>query len=326
MSARKPSRLGRGLASLVSTPVSVEAPVAVKNRPAEPSEAIKIAAEPVVATAEAKRGGELTVIRVGVELIEPNPYQPRQRFDEAKLGELAASIRAQGVMQPVLLRRHPKEAGRYQLIAGERRWRAAQLAGLTALPAIVQVLEDQKAAEWALIENLQREDLNPMERAGALEQLVQRHGVSHEELAQQIGLDRSTVTNLLRLLQLAEGVQGLVRGGRLAMGHARALVAVGDERLQTALAERAVREGWSVRRMESEVRRVSQSEQKAPAVVRSTRQKHLEGLERHIASHLGLKTRLSTQGASGAGTVAIQFASVEEFESLLERLGIPEPE
>ncbi|WP_428387528.1 ParB/RepB/Spo0J family partition protein [Mucisphaera sp.] len=348
MPAKRPTRLGKGLASLVSQPVKIDPAPAEPPKPATqaPANASRTASEsdlPAEVTdpkaisdngaAGAKGGtaagglegdGGLRVQNLSITSIEPNPYQPRQHFDEARLNELATSIRNQGVMQPILVRNHPDAAGRFQLIAGERRWRAAQLAELQNIPAIVQTLEDQQAAEWALIENLQREDLNPIERATALQQLITQHHISHDELGQRIGLDRSTVSNLLRLLQLAESVQGLVRTGSLAMGHARAVAGIEDQTLQTSLAERAVRENWSVRRVETEARKVGNSVQSAPAVKAPARHAHLAAMEDHITTHTGLKASLKTQGGKGAGTLTLAFNSLEDFDNLITRLGIPD--
>ncbi|QDU72743.1 ParB/RepB/Spo0J family partition protein [Mucisphaera calidilacus] len=309
MVTKRPSRLGKGLASLVSQPVSVQPPAASEK----------------AAAAAASSDAEV-IHRLLLEDLEPNPFQPRQDFDPARLRELADSIRSQGVMQPVTVRKKPGEAGRYQIIAGERRWRAAKLAGLERIPALLQALEDQQAAEWALIENLQREDLNPIERAKALQELIHRHGLSHDRLGQQIGLERSTVTNLLRLLSLAEPVQDHLRSERLAMGHARALAAVSDLDLQAELADRAVREGWSVRRVESEVKRAGRAQDEAPSVKREARGVHLAAFEQHILQHTGLKASIKPTGKKGGGKLTLAFDSPEGFMALLGRLGVPEPE
>ncbi|MGD0923551.1 MAG: ParB/RepB/Spo0J family partition protein [Terriglobia bacterium] len=181
---------------------------------------------------------------VAVDLIDPNPFQPRRAFPPASLKELADSIRASGVVQPVLLRRAD---ARYQLVAGERRWRAARLADLEKIPAVVRDLTDEQALELSLTENLLREDLNPMEVAHGLDALQQKHGLTHEEIAKRLGVNRSTITNTLRLLRLPPAVQDMVTDGELSAGHARALLGLDSAAAQTKLARSIVERGYSVR-------------------------------------------------------------------------------
>ena len=181
---------------------------------------------------------------VAVDLIDPNPFQPRRAFPPAGLKELADSIRASGVVQPVLLRRAD---ARYQLVAGERRWRAARLADLEKIPAVVRDLTDEQALELSLTENLLREDLNPMEVAHGLDALQQKHGLTHEEIAKRLGVNRSTITNTLRLLRLPPAVQDMVTDGELSAGHARALLGLDSAAAQTKLARSIVERGYSVR-------------------------------------------------------------------------------
>ncbi|MEO0629658.1 MAG: ParB/RepB/Spo0J family partition protein, partial [Planctomycetota bacterium] len=190
----------------------------------------------------------------------PNRFQPRSDFAAGGLAELAASIRSEGVMQPILVRPGSgggSTGGRYELVAGERRWRAAKLAGLETVPAIVRELTDESSAEWALIENVHRQDLNAMERAEAMASLLSRFGMSQTALAEKLGLERPTVANLVRLIELDPPIRELIAAGKLGAGHGKALLGMpeGDRRLR--LAERAANEAWSVRRLETEVRNSS---------------------------------------------------------------------
>ncbi|MBT8485571.1 MAG: ParB/RepB/Spo0J family partition protein [Phycisphaerales bacterium] len=299
-------RLGRGLGSLMSAPVAVEA--------GEPKTAAPTTSSPATPAPNAPPG---EVGTVPVDSIRPNPFQPRQDFDEAALATLAESIRRSGLMQPIIVR--PAGARRYELIAGERRWRAAQLAGLGHLPAIVRELDDREAMEWALVENLQREDLNPIERAEAFQRLAAEHSLTHRAIAESVGVDRSNVTNHLRLLELDEETQTLVREGVLSGGHGRALLAFANLDARRRLAARAAREGWSVRDLERRAR--SQSSAATTNKSPSPRQVQLDDLERRLGEHLGTKVRVERGRRKGAGTLSISFFSLDEFEGLMKRLG-----
>jgi len=310
MSNTKPRqpRLGRGLSSLMTNPVAVQPPAPDAGAADDGKAPGKDAAN------------KLTYLPL--DRIKPNPQQPRQRFNQAALDRLAASIQAEGVMQPIVVR--PGKGGnQYEIVAGERRWRAGQIAGIDAIPAIVRELDDRQIAEWALIENLQREDLNPIERAEAFQRLADRYDLSHDQIAQRVGVDRSTISNTLRLLNLSDEVQQLVREGLLAAGHARALVVLSDPKQQTHLAQRIVREGLSTRQVEAAAKHLTAppGSQSAPPSV-APRAAHLADLERQIASHLGMKTRLQPARKKGAGKITIQFQSLEQFDDLMGRLGI----
>lgn len=324
---RKASRLGKGLSSLMQSPVAVHDPPA-----ATPAGLVAEGPPPESDGSSAPRsaGGKdeldaTQVRRVAVASIHPNPHQPRQHFDEAALASLADSIRRDGLMQPIILR-PGGERGPYEIVAGERRWRAAKLAGLERVPAVVRALDDAESAQWALIENLQREDLNPMERAEAFSRLGDLFDLSHDEIAERVGLDRSTVTNLLRLLRLEPTVQGLVRDGVLSMGQSRALAGVGDEAVQRALAQRAVREGMSVRQVEAAARGLNDvggGGGDGKSARRTTSPPaHLADLERSLATQLGTKVRLKASRKKGAGTLSIDFYSLEQFDALLARMGV----
>ena len=250
---------------------------------------------------------------VALDQIDPNPFQPRRAFLPDKLQELADSIRASGVVQPVLLRRSNE---RYQLIAGERRWRAARLAGLEAIPAVVRELGDRDALELALTENLLREDLNPIEAAHGYEVLQQKHGLSHEEIATRLGLDRSTVTNTLRLLRLPSEVQELVSEGKLTAGHARAVLGL-PESVQGEVALAIVKNGWSVREVENRVAASNREPAQppdappAPLLDANVRAAVLE-MERTLG------TRVKIRGDDKRGKIEISYYSVEDLNRIYE--------
>jgi len=251
---------------------------------------------------------------VAVDRIDPNPFQPRRAFLPEKLKELADSIRASGVVQPVLLRR---SGDRYQLIAGERRWRAARQAGLTVIPALLREIGDRDALELALTENLLREDLNPLEAAQGYAALQQKHGLSHEEIAERLGLDRSTVTNTLRLLRLPPEVQRMIEERAISAGHARALLGLESETAQLRLAQLIVKQGLSVRQAENLVAlRGSKSSKKnegvdAPKLDPNVRAAVLE-MER------ALGTRVKVQGDEKRGKIEISYYSPEDLNRIYE--------
>jgi ParB family chromosome partitioning protein len=251
---------------------------------------------------------------VAVDQIDPNPFQPRRTFSAEKLKELADSIRASGVVQPVLLRRSD---GRYQLIAGERRWRAAREAGLATVPAVVREIGDRDALELALTENLLREDLNPIEAAHGYSLLQQKHGLSHEEIAERLGLDRSTVTNTLRLLRLPADVQQLIAEGAISAGHARALLGLESETAQLQLARLIVKQGLSVRQAENLVAARGSRPQKkqepdaAPKLDANVRAAVLE-MERTLG------TRVKVNGDEKRGKIEISYFSADDLNRIYE--------
>jgi ParB family transcriptional regulator, chromosome partitioning protein len=251
---------------------------------------------------------------VAIDQIDPNPFQPRRSFPADKLKELADSIRASGVVQPVLLRR---SNGRYQLIAGERRWRAARLVGLAAIPAVVRDIGDRDALELALTENLLREDLNPIEAAHGYETLQQKHGMSHEEIAARLGLDRSTVTNTLRLLRLAPEVQEMITQGEISSGHARALLGLDSRPAQDQLARMIVKQGLSVRQVENLVAMRGLSRRKKPAPAESPKlDANVRAAVLEMERTLG--TRVRIQGNEKQGKIEISYFSAEDLNRLYE--------
>lgn len=261
---------------------------------------------------EGELPGASGILRLPIERVTRDPGQPRKTFDEAKLRELADSIGTQGLIQPVLVRRLGTD---FRLIAGERRWRAAQLAGLHEIPAIVRDVTEAEAFELALVENLQRTDLNPLEEAEGYRRLVDEFGLTQEQVGERVGKDRASVANALRLLQLPDAVKALLVSGALGMGHARALLGVSGAGL-VGLADRVVREGLSVRETERLVRahRAAPARRPAPATGNVAARAVVEDLQRR----LGTKVRLSDRG--GKGTLEIDFFSYEDLERILALL------
>ncbi len=254
--------------------------------------------------------------------LQPGRYQPRTRMDEGSLYELAESIKSQGVMQPVLVR--PLTGGRYEIIAGERRFRAAGLAGLSELPVLVRDVPDETAAVMALIENIQRENLNPLEEAQGLQRLTQEFGLTHEDAAKAVGRSRSAASNLLRLLHLAEPVQQLLLAGDIDMGHARALLAL-DKVHQITQASEVVARKLSVRETEKLVARVAAGggRQKPLLRVRQEKSRDIVRLEEELSDALtaAVEIRVRKRGRRGEqGEVAIAFASLDELEGLISKL------
>jgi ParB family transcriptional regulator, chromosome partitioning protein len=255
---------------------------------------------------------------IPVDFIDPSGMQPRTRFDETKLDELAQSIRANGVVQPVLVRR---KGERYELIAGERRWRAAQRAGLAEVPALVRDIPDEKVLEFALIENIQREDLNAIEEARAYRKLLDKVGLTQESLAEQVGRDRSYITNYLRLLRLPADIQSLVEDEKLTAGHARAIVSIPDADAQRRAARRIIQEGLSVRATE----RLIQGLTRAPATRKLTQAKmtpndpNVRAAETRLRRHLGTQVRI-VQDPNGRGRVELEFYSSSDLDRLFQLL------
>jgi ParB family transcriptional regulator, chromosome partitioning protein len=255
-----------------------------------------------------------TLVDVGVDEIEPNPNQPRKIFDSKALDELTASIRASGVIQPIIVRR---QATGYQLVAGERRWRAARQAGLPRVPAIVREVTDAESLELALVENLLREDLNPMEEAEAFDKLLARFEWTQEELAQRIGKERSSIANALRLLRLPQVIQDDLRTGRLTMGHARALLALTTSTEQLKLRDEILAHDWSVRATEDTVRTVTAG--RPPRPKQRRRSAEMAALE--DALQRALMTRVRLIGTERHGRIEVSYANADELERLAALLG-----
>lgn len=261
--------------------------------------------------------GPADLSELPVERISRGRYQPRREFSQESLEELAASIRAQGLMQPVVVR--PRPQGGYELIAGERRWRAAQLAGLTTIPAVVKDVSDEQASAMALIENIQREDLNPLEEAMALQRLKDEFSLTQQQVADAVGKSRVAVTNLLRLLNLAPPVRDLLQTGALEMGHARALLSLGPLD-QERLAIQVVHRQLSVRQTEALVRQHLQGAAR-PAPVRSPvhADPDVRRLEQELSERIGAPVSIH-QGGSGSGRLVIGYSTLEELDGILRHL------
>lgn len=256
-----------------------------------------------------------TLRNLPVEFLQRGRYQPRSEFDPAALQELADSIQAQGVVQPIVVR--PLSTDRYEIIAGERRWRAAQLAGLAEIPALVRDIPDEVALAIALIENIQREDLNPLEEAVAFKRLVDEFGMTHQEVADAVGRSRAAITNLLRLLDLNPEVKRYVEQGALDMGHARALAGLSGPR-QTEAANIVVDKALSVRATEALVRRMLQ-EADQPKRAKPESDPNIRRLQDDLSERLGAPVKIHQEGR-GKGRLVIQYGSLDELDGILERI------
>lgn len=292
--------LGRGLSALLDEVGAAEVPATPEAR---------AAADPATAAAPVASGA----LDAPIELIRRNPEQPRRVFAQAELDELAASVKEKGVIQPILVRAMPGAPGEYQIVAGERRWRAAQLAGLHSVPVLVRELSDAEVMEIALIENVQRADLNPIEEAQAYQTMAQRFSHTQDALARIVGKSRSHVANTLRLLQLPEEIQALVREGRLSAGHARTLI--GAEEPKT-LADQIIDKGLSVRDAEALARKGgSPAAAPKPAPRKSA---DTLSLERDLAERLGLQVQILDK--DGKGELRIRYADLEQLDEVCRRL------
>ena len=270
------------------------------------------------------------VVMLLISAIVPSPFQPRREMDEVSLQRLAESIARAGVMQPIIVRRRADEV--FELVVGERRWRAAKRAGLETVPAIVRELDDETAAEWALIENVQREDLNAMDRAWALKTLCDRFVLTHLEIADRLSMERSSVANLIRLTELEESIAKLLAKGLLSTGHGKALLTMPSSVVRELTAKQAAAEGWTVRKLEA----VSRDRAKRIAAGRgipdldgsedevetSPRHAVLRDLERQIGHQLGTKVVIAADKKGTKGRVTIEFYGLDHFEGLLGRMGI----
>jgi ParB family chromosome partitioning protein len=296
MSGKKPS-LGRGLAEL--------SPLLAKRAGAP-------AIEPPVLAGD-------RLANLPLDLLQRGKFQPRVDMRTETLSELADSIKSQGLVQPILVRpvggRNPGESQRYEIIAGERRWRAAQMAGLAEIPAVIRDVPDEAAVSMALIENIQREDLNPLEEAGALLRLIEEFGLTHQAAAEAVGRSRAAVSNLLRLMELADEVKELLEQRRIEMGHARALLGLASRRQQIEVAGLVAKKSLSVRETEALVRRIinphSAGPQASPAV-----DPDIHRLERELADKLGAKVAFQ-HTASGKGKLVVSYNSLDELEGIL---------
>ncbi|HEY0334882.1 MAG TPA: ParB/RepB/Spo0J family partition protein [Stenotrophomonas sp.] len=308
MSTSKPNPakkrgLGRGLEALLGPKAAAALPTQMLADPA----------------GEPQSGEILRHLPVGQ--LQPGKYQPRREMDEAKLAELSESIKAQGVIQPIVVRE--LSAGRFEIVAGERRWRASQLAGLAEIPVVVRDLDDRTVIAMALIENIQREDLNPLEEAQALQRLIDEFSLTHAEAAEAVGRSRASVSNLLRLLELPVAIRVLLESRRLEMGHARALLTLAPE-LASRLAQEAADQGWSVREVEHRAQQFAAGKvpgalRKANAPVRVPQQADIASLENELSESLGTKVAIS-HGRGGKGKLVIHYTDLDTLDGVLEKL------
>ncbi len=255
---------------------------------------------------------------VTTDRLKPGKYQPRTRMDPASLQELAASIKSQGLMQPILVRPLTDVVGKeqFEIIAGERRWRAAQIAEVSEIPVLVREIPDESALVMALIENIQRENLNPLEEAQGLQRLINEFSMTHQQAADAVGRSRPTASNLLRLLQLADPVQDFLINGQIDMGHARALLTL-PKAMQIQLAQQIVQKGLSVRETEKLVQQASQPAKKVSQPEKPDRD--LIRLQDELSDHLGAQVQIKTN-RRGAGKIQIEFSNLDELEGLLQRI------
>jgi ParB family transcriptional regulator, chromosome partitioning protein len=302
MSGKKPS-LGRGLAEL-SPLLAKRMGAAVMDTPV-PQQAAQV-------------GDRLA--NLPLDLLQRGKYQPRVDMRTETLSELADSIKSQGLVQPILVRplgaRNSGESQRYEIIAGERRWRAAQMAGLTEIPAVIREVPDEAAVSMALIENIQREDLNPLEEAGALSRLIEEFGLTHQAAAEAVGRSRAAVSNLLRLMELADEVKALLEQRRIEMGHARALLGLTTRRQQIEVADLVAKKSLSVRDTEALVRRIINPQSSAKKGEPPAADPDIQRLERDLADKLGAKVAFQ-HTAGGKGKLVVSYNSLDELEGIL---------
>ena len=294
MSAQKKRGLGRGLEALLGPKAAVTPPAE-----AQPGEALR---------------------QIPVKQLQPGKYQPRTAMDPAKLGELAESIKAQGVIQPIVVRE--LSPGKFEIVAGERRWRASQEAGLANVPVVVRDLDDRTVIAMALIENIQREDLNPLEEAQSLQRLINEFSLTHAEAAEAVGRSRAAVSNLLRLLELPPAIRALLEARRLEMGHARALLTLSPD-LASKLASDAAEQGWSVREVEHRAQQFAAGKVpvngKKAKPAKAAPQPDIASLETELSESLGTRVTIA-HGRGGKGKLIIQYTDLDTLDGVLERL------
>ena len=305
-SSEKTKHLGRGLESLLGPVSSV---ISNQNKGAAVFEEIKV-----------NKNGALIVSELPFDLISPNPYQARTYWDDDKLQELSESIAANGVVQPIVVRR---VGTGYQIIAGERRYRASQMAGKDRIPAIVREATEDQMHEWALVENIHRANLNPIERAKAYQAYIKAFSISQTEASQRLGEDRSVVANHLRLLELPSDLQQLLIDQKLAMGHARAILALPSDDLRRKLANRALAGRLSVREVERLVKQyLTQGDDKTPIQIQNKKPSYILELEDLIKVELGSKVKIETGKNGKSGKIVIEFKSLNDFDRVLSKIGV----
>lgn len=323
----KDRRLGRGLAALLGSPLEETLDTSAEVASSQPTVPIRTAPRlfdesEIAAEAETASTGDTGLLQLAVAEIQDNPFQPRREFNEEEIASLSESLKQHDLLQPILVRR---VAGKYQLISGERRLRAAIRAGWKTIPCRVREADDRLVAELAIVENLQRKDLNPVEKALSFKRYLDEHRCPQEELARRLSIDRSTIANLMRLLELPPSVLDALRTGTLSAGHARALLPLGDEDEQIALAQRITSDGLSVREVERLVNEHVAADEEGkpsattPAKKKRTRSDQIASLEQELRIALGTKVEIK-QSAKGRGTVTIHFTDSDDFDRLRDLL------
>jgi len=303
----KPRHLGRGLQSLMG-------PITISN-----SESEQVFSSPAeVSNFPPDKELRDSLQKINIDSISPNPYQARTVWNEQELSELTESIKANGIIQPIIVR--PIGTG-FQLIAGERRLRAAELASLISVPALVRRATDEQLQEWALVENIHRVDLNPIERAKAYHEYISTFSLTQAEAAERLGEGRSVVANYIRLLDLPQEIKQMLSGGQLSMGHARAILALPTDELRRKLANRAMAGRLSVREVERLVRKYLAGTGQVKTTVRS-KPPHILDIENKLSSQLCTKVNIETRKSGQRGKVIIEFYSLDEFDGILERIGL----
>lgn len=298
MTNQKPRRLGRGLTSLLED------------------------SQPQEVQPTSHQLSDNIVVHIPIGELKPNSFQPRIHFDDRHIEELAQSIRVAGLMQPVIVR--PLPSGGYELIVGERRWRAAKMAGMATIPAIVREADDKRSAELALIENVQRSDLNPIERANAFRTLMTRFQMTQSDVADRVGMDRSSVANMMRLLDLPDDVRALIANGTISAGHGKMLASISDAQQQRRLVERILAEHLSVRQTERAVREIQKTKPATSAETAAQspdRHANIHDLETRLGDHLKTRVRIEIAPSGSKGRVVIDFYDLEHFDGLMQAMG-----
>lgn len=308
----KPRHLGRGLEALLG-PISTPTPPVAERI----SDETPLPSSKVVISPPDKEVGD-SFQNLALSAIQVNPYQARTIWNEEDLRELADSIKANGVVQPIIVRPHQ---GGYQLIAGERRFRAAEMVGLSTIPAVVREVTDEQLFEWSLVENIHRRDLNPIERAKAYQHYLGAFSLTQSEAAERLGEDRSVIANYLRLLDLPEELKQMLVDGRLSMGHARAILALPTDELRRKLANRALAGRLSVREVERLVR-MHLAEQPNPKPAPKAKPANIVDLESKLCRHLGTRVAIETKRSGRSGRITIEFDSIDEFARITDVLGV----
>ncbi len=305
--SKEARRLGRGIASIVSVDV------------ADPGHAHDDVQEPTREPTVPKVGVQSRFAIIPIASVRTNPAQPRRTFDEAALQALSESMKNKGTLQPIAVR--PAEGG-YELLAGERRLRAAALAGIDSLPAVIRPAKDEDLLELALIENVLRQDLNPLEKAQAYKNMHIRHGLSHDEIGKRMGEDRATVSNYIRLLDLQNSILEMLATGAIGTGHAKALLSLADNQTRLSLASRVASEGWSVRQTEAAVSKLKEGSPQTTGPAAKPQRPAVGDMEQQLSQTLGTRIRIKEGRRRHSGRITIEYYTLDDFERIIALLGV----